>query len=307
MEYRPRRNGKSRRKRFHGRAYAGGAARESAARGEGAFGTFVLLLLLAALVYVFVATPVGAFVLSFFKAKGAGNEAPLPTRVPDTAPPPSGQTALTETVKLPGLELYALEMGRYDSIEDARSLINSLRSLGAAGYGLASGEGYRILASGYGTEAAAVSVKDRLFSQGYDCTLYKLEADEVDIDVTADETRLGAVRAAAALARSLIDELSEQVLRFDTEERGTEYGRAIVGELLERIREVRSRLSPLSDPGGAVKLLDGYFMELAACASELGSLSVDRVTFSGRLKSMQLEAADRYIRLLAALSSLASP
>lgn len=275
----------------------------------GALNVILSLLLLGALVYVMIATPVGSWLL----AKLLPDRTPDPQLSPATAAPLEANTELpsagplqTETVQLPGLALFALQLGVYDSAANAKGLIASLKSLGAAGYGLATEEGVRILAACYTTEAAASSVRDRLKAQGYDCVVFPIRRDGIEIGITAADEQLSAVRTAAQLTSGLIDDLNEEVIRFDTEERSIEYGRAIVGELLNNVRSARAMLAGVRETSGAVALIDNYLMEIEGLASALCSAeTANRVEFSGQLKAMQIGAVERYAALLDGLRRLA--
>ncbi len=291
-------------------AYGGHSRRQR--EGSSLFGTLAVLLLLAALVYILIATPVGKLIIKkLFPESGPEQALPSPTfapLLPENTPsaPPSDERAETIRAELPGLDLYALQLGVYETASNAKGLITSLKSLGAAGYALATPEGVRILASCYTTEAAASSVRGRLVSQGYDCVIFPIRTEGIALTVTAPENKLAAIRTAAELSSGLIDDLNEEVIRFDTEERSIEYGKAIAGELIENIRSVRAMLSGANETSGAVSRIDEYLMQIEALASALiSSETENRVEFSGQLKALQLGSIERYALLLGSLQSLA--
>lgn len=317
MEYRRRRRAGNKSRALavrNGSGFSGVSRSYSRQRTEGSgfLGALAVLLLLGTLIYVLIATPVGELIVKkLFPDKGREQASPSPTYsalLPENTPTAEPSAVETETVRaeLPGLDLYALQLGVYESAANAKGLINSLKSLGAAGYALASPEGVRILAACYTTEAAASSVRDRLVSQGYDCVVFPIRTDGVAITVTAESSRLFAVQTAAELSSGIIDDLNEEVIRFDTEERGIEYGKAIAGEFLQNIRSARAMLAGIRDPGGVVACIDNYLMEVEALASALASSETEnRVEFSGQLKAFQLGAVERYAQLLGSLRSLA--
>ena len=317
MEYRRRkRNRRTRRGRAFGYGmsssvgrYTDGDAYARTAESGGVLGTVLLLLLVGGIVYVFAATPVGSWIVG--KVFGRGGEGtPLPTLAPavtgvPASPEPTGGNAMSEELHFPGVDMYALQIGVYDSVDNAKGLIATLHSLGAGGYGFQSDAGYRVLAACYTTEEAAQSVCARLTQQGYACLVYGISSEGINITVTADEAGLEAVRSAVELAHGLVDDLNEEVLDFDTEQRSAQYGKAIVGEMLENIRSIRTAISGIDDADGAVKLMDRFFEKAAeACSALVSSPSDNRVEISGRMKSLQIGVIESYTILLDGLRTL---
>lgn len=319
MEYRRRRSRKRRRgfsSGFSGQVaqYQGNPGYYRSARtveeGGSILNTILLLLLVAAIVYVLIATPAGAWIFGklFSKSDKEVPTSALPSPQTETvSPSPAPVGTIKETMQFPGLEMYALQMGVYDSPENAKGLITSLRSLGAAGYGFESDAGVRILAACYTTEAAARSVSERLEKEGYSSVVYEIKCDGVEISVTSDEDKTEALKSAVLLSYDIIDKLNTEVIRFDQEERGIEYGKAVINEMIGSIREARSGISGIADAGGVVALVDEHLMRLTDCASKaISSAGANRVEFSGSLKGMQAEAIASYIALLNNIRKLAA-
>ena len=307
MEYRRRRNRRTARGAYRSIQHTRASGGESSL-----FSILLLVLMAAALVYVFVATPVGAFIAEkLFKKSGSGEKVPDPvgfsTDAPISAEPL--QTTAPENARmelgLPPLDLYALQLGMFDSASNAQGLISSLRSLGAAGYALASESGVRIIASCYSTEAAANSVCARLIEQGYAGVVYPIRCDGALLTVDGAQAQLDALKTCVDLAQSLIFRLNDETIRFDAEERSLEYGLAVANEMLGEVRGARAALSEMSEDSEAVALIEDHFIELTACFTHFASGAGDnRVELSGRLKHLQLEVIDRYCALTSKLQAL---
>lgn len=308
MEYRRRRN----RRRTRG-AYSSAHYSRQSCGGNGIFNIILLALMAAGLVYAFVATPVGSMIFgNMFGRSSSAVNTPVPdaSDTPEASAPAVRASAepVTADAALPPLELYALQLGVYDSSANAQGLISSLRSLGAAGYALATESGVRILASCYTTEAAANSVCSRLIEQGYSGVVYPISCGGVVLTITASERELASVAEAVGTAKQLVDRLNDEVIRFDSEERSIEYGIAIANEMLERVRSVRTALAEIDDSSGAVKLIEEHYIELTGCFTRFTSVSSEnRVEFSGRLKHLQLEVIERYFALASKLQSIENP
>lgn len=278
--------------------------------GEGSFfGILILLILTAALVYILVATPVGSWLTgTVFGAEkdrktDSGTTSPhqnLITTSPatETESPKSGETA-TKQFELKALETYALQIGVFDTADSARSLISTLKSLGAAGYALSTSEGVRIIASSYPTEAAASSVSKRLNEGGYQSVVYPITFESAVLTCTSDEEKLKAVETACTVAGEIIDLVYEETIRFDSEERGVDYGTAVVSEMLEKVRAIRNSLEGIKDAGGVIACLDEYYLQLTGALMRVLSSETDnRVELSGRLKYLEIEMIDHYRTLL---------
>ncbi|MBR4435831.1 MAG: SPOR domain-containing protein [Clostridia bacterium] len=278
--------------------------------GEGGlFGTLLLLILTAALVYILVATPVGSWLAGSVLGIGkngkpeSGITSPLPSLSPtgpttDTNSPQSVDTD-TKQFELKALETYALQIGVFDTADSARSLISTLKSLGAAGYALSTDEGIRVIASSYPTEAAASSVSKRLNEQGYQSVVYPIALESAVLTCTSDAEKLKAVETACSTAGEMIDLVYEETIRFDGEERGVDYGNAVVRELLEKVRAIRTSLDGINDDGGVIACLDEYYLQLTGALMRFLSSETDnRVELSGRLKYLEIEIIDHYKTLL---------
>lgn len=307
MEYRRRRNRRRARAAYRSNQYSRPSGGESSL-----FSIILLVLMAAALVYVLIATPVGAFIAEkLFGRADPTAETPAPVSFsPDAQASEEplasdGPEKLSSEFALPPLELYALQLGAFDSASNAQGLISSLRSLGAAGYALASGDGVRIIASCYSTEAAANSVCSRLIEQGYAGEVYPISCDGAILNVTGKSEQLDAVKASVDLAYGLVFRLNDETIRFDAEERSVEYGLAVANEMLEEVRSARAALNGISEASGAIGLIKDHFVELIACFSRFTSASgINRVELSGRLKHLQLEVIDRYCALTKRLQTL---
>lgn len=308
METRRRRNTAFRGRNYYtSRTYS----RRREETGGGLFSIVLLLIMTAALVYILVATPVGNWLVgSVFKfgkePSSSGERISAPTALPSSSNTASPFATDTETKKfeLKPLELYALQIGIFDTAEGAKTLASTLKSLGAAGYLFSTAEGERVLASGYLTEAAASSVSKRLNEQGYASTVYPIRTQSVALSCTSTEDRLEKVGSACAFASEIITKLYEESIRFDGEERGVDYGIAVVRELTDKVRDARSSLDGISDSGGVINCLDEYYLQLTGALTRLGSSdTTNRVEFSGRLKYLQLEAVDHYRALIAAVEA----
>ena len=78
----------------------------------------------------------------------------LPAR-PVSTPAPQDSQAAERTFTLAGSTWYALELGAFDSAEEAQALASSFRGRGAGGYAAWQDNAWRVLAAAYATRHAA--------------------------------------------------------------------------------------------------------------------------------------------------------
>ena len=199
-----------------------------------------------------------------------------------------------------------LQMGIYASEENPSGLVSSLKALGAAGYEHKDPDGsIHIFAAAYSTEAAAESVCERLKEQNYECSVEKFSVENVNMTVSADEIYMETIKQAVGYSQEIINDLSKEVIGFDSEERSIDYGRAIANEMLSNVKAIRGELSGISESKGIIKKLDDYYMKLAGMLTSFISADTDnRVEMSGRLKHLQIDAFMHYLGLLGSIKNM---
>ena len=293
MEYRRRRkNTRRRRGGYQAYSAAGG-------RGEsgGGFGLLILLLLMGGIIYVLFATSVGSWLTESVFGRKHGGNTPAVTESAAATPGLSFSNPQTQKMHFSGLDMYDAE---------ASALSASVRALGAAGCIIDNGDGsVSVFASAYTTEAGAESVRKRLVEQGYKAEIVPFACEPVEIEVTAEAERLDGIAEAVGFSFGIINDLNNEVINYDTAERGIEYGKAIGSELLENIRSLRSALNGVHDGRGVMDALDEYYMQLTALVTAFNSAETqNRVELSGLLKNLQIGAIEAYMNMLNAVADM---
>ena len=129
--------------------------------------------------------------------------------------------------------------------------------------------------------------------------------EPVEIEVTAEAERLDGIAEAVGFSFGIINDLNNEVINYDTAERGIEYGKAIGSELLENIRSLRSALNGVHDGRGVIDALDEYYMQLTALVTAFNSAETqNRVELSGLLKNLQIGAIKAYTNMLNAVADM---
>ncbi|MCI6028839.1 MAG: SPOR domain-containing protein [Clostridiales bacterium] len=213
--------------------------------------------------------------------------------------------ATTREVSVPALECYMIQFGVFKSRDNAAAQAEKITSQGAAGYIYEDGERFRVLASGYGSESGAKSVKERLVSQGYECTVFKLEVQGVSFRVTADETLIDDVEGVFDTINAVKNSLEEDVVKFDTDRPALEKQRESIKNMMD---DIFGAAAKLKDRGGDNEVIAamvdccGKFYE---SLNELFMLNTESfIDFSSKMKYTQIKLTCEYARLMEALASM---
>lgn len=255
----------------------------------------ILLLLMGGIIYVLFATSVGSWLTENVFGRKHGGNTPGITEPAASTPGLSFSNPQTQKMHFSGLDMYALRLGSFESDAEASALSASVRALGAAGCIIDNGDGSVSVLPRLHNGSGAESVRKRLVEQGYKAEIVPFACEPVEIEVTAEAERLDGIAEAVGFSFGIINDLNNEVINYDTAERGIEYGKAIGSELLENIRSLRSALNGVHDGRGVIDALDEYYMQLTALVTAFNSAETqNRVELSGLLKNLQIGAIKAY-------------
>jgi len=112
------------------------------------------------------------------------------TRIPEASVPaetgaPSGAAQEHVQIQMDGYTLYCLQLGAFSDEANAKDLAASLQGMGAAGY-IVDDTYFRVLASGYKSEADAESVAERIRTEDeLEVGIYEMACPGLNIEITA--------------------------------------------------------------------------------------------------------------------------
>ncbi len=278
---------------------------------SGAAQAFILLVLFGAAAYLILGTGAGRRIkenldLSFAKScvMKAQRATPLPTlaaaeKTPEaTAVPTAAPTGETARVKLRGIDIYMLQLGVFDDRANCERAAEAVKALGAAGYVYEDNGSFRLIAAAYSDEASAGSVKERLVSEGRECSVIKLSSTEVELVVTSSVERLLPIRTAFALAPETVDQLDELALDFDASNRSEEYALGVLSEMERNSMTASEGIGEAATRNAMLEKVNAFYTDIAeklrAASTGFGS----RAELSSRLKYLRVYAALRYAELL---------
>ncbi len=274
--------------------------------GSGAGGVVLAIVLVAGMIYFVTASSAGTWIAQNVVAPlfGTATHSPDPSATPDDNPAINSGDLVTREIDLPSISCYMLQMGAFESKENAEKLANDIKDQGAAGYVYQDSERFRVLASGYGSESDAKSVRDRLKDEGHDCTVFNLAASGASFRVTATEAQLNNVESGFKALLDTCNEIMEASISFDENKSQVSEGKAAVGEILTKLKNAVEPLKSVTSSDEVllrvIECYDRYSSLLSALSNEQTESFVD---FSSKMKYTQLQLTHEYVKLMEALSS----
>lgn len=317
MEYR-------RRRRRAKARYRSGPARTSG--GGSAGGAVISLLLIAGIIYVIASSTAGEWVaknvmapaIAFFTGSKTEDDPVDGEKTGGENENPDGQATaidlsegaskpVSAELTFPGVSCYMLQMGVFSSKDNADAEAAQLRARGAGGYVMQDASGgetrYRVMASGYEDYESAKSVKDRLVSEGTDCTIYTLTSASAVFKVTAPEESMEGVNAGFEALSNARVSLAQASIDFDKDALTLSDGKALASDILNALEDDMQPLTAFAPDGGALSdILDAYAGIKAALETLAGGDYESAVDFSAAMKYTYLNITDQYAALTEALA-----
>jgi len=209
------------------------------------------------------------------------------------------RSATTQSIEVPAVTCFALQMGVFSSESNARAQAEALRGQGAGGYVYQDGDRYRVLAAAYSAEAEAKSVRDRLTKEGADCTLFTIASPAVTFSVTAGEAQLADIERGFCALSAARDALSEACIAYDSEGMSPAQGAEKVMRISAALKEDCAALDEYAGRSSAIAAVAGRRDAFAAELDSLCELSGDdSAAFAAQMKHSLLALSDAYAKLL---------
>lgn len=246
-------------------------------------------------VFVFSVNAVGKFMAEKVVAPVLNFVIVHPTQTPEPGTTPD-TTKVSQTIKVPAFQLFAIQMGAYSDSKNAETQKASLQAAGGGGY-IVKADYYRVLASGYLTEEEAQQVQEQLKAQGQTCSVYTLQCDELAFKITATKEQIEIIDDAFQTYPQLCTELIEACLAFDRSEK-TET--ELKTEMKGILDDIKAQKKALEDMGGSgenkplAALTDIYARAETSLEEICGQDANSSLAFSVRIKYNYMEMTDAF-------------
>lgn len=206
----------------------------------------------------------------------------------------SNRTAVETQVDLPAISCFALQMGAFSSEENANTLAQSIQERGGGGYVYNDGSIYRVLATGYSSESEAKTVKDRLISEGSDCTVYTIASPSVTFNITAEEAEAQSISRGFSALCSAQAALASACIDYDNG-MSHEEGAKVVSDIANELSSASAPLSQFRESSAAIgKVYDCC----EKCVSLLSAAAIPSEDLSSSMKYSLLQISHEYNQLL---------
>lgn len=215
-----------------------------------------------------------------------------------TSPLPSQQpTLVSETVVLTvtAEPYYLLQMGVFDSVQEAQIFAAQLRSMGGAGFLLTDGGKARVFAAAYRDLESINTVIRQVREDGFEASGYPTDAMCVRVTLKGDDAALAVGQDSVSCLSEIPNALCELAIRFDAEGLTTSLGLSEIKELLTRCENVVDALRSCEDESldRIRMILEGYQNALSTFLKDCANM--DKELLSAELKALQIELILQYL------------
>ncbi len=203
---------------------------------------------------------------------------------------------LTKTIDFPSVSCYALQIGVYADIENAKRQSEALQKLGAAGYILEDAGRYRVLAAGYPDQADMDTVRKQLSEGGVASTRHVLSSPNRTWTAESTREQLAVLTAAANALPSMLDRLYRLAIEFDRDGLSIEVATQSLHKLSAELTRHTTDIAALSATDAETEALNETLTVILQAMDTLAaSDGADTPRFSAGLKRLYLQAVETYL------------
>ena len=212
---------------------------------------------------------------------------------PDVVESVSAAPRITQAVAFDALEMYLVSLQSCPTAEQARMQAAGFTARGAAGYIYEDGDTWRVLGAAYASQRDAQRIAQRLIDdEGISAEVISLEADAVNMRITAPEAQITAIVAIDELLRAQTQQLGDIALQLDRDEIRPDAARTLCAVAATEADEAARALSSI--PGAGENGLCAALIERAEVLTQmLDAISESdqdaNTDLSGMLRCAQIE------------------
>lgn len=214
-------------------------------------------------------------------------------------PTPTMGESGNQSIVIPAQDWYTIQLGVYENADAAALQAAQYVTRGAAGYVLED-DRYRVLAAVYQTREDAETIKARLMEgQKIDTYIYRISAEEVELNVTAAAAQIVALRDGFAVVQDTLIEMGR--LSAELDKQNMDGGSVILGAQEARLRVQRAQKAledVLGTSGSEVVTGLAGLLRTASDGLEMicAQNAQESVHMTSKLKYHQIDLLWRYIQ-----------
>lgn len=268
----------------------------------GGIGILLTFLAVGAVVYLICASPVGTWIAQNVVApvfSGSDTKTPASDLLAGNNGAQSGsQTSSSVNVAIKPFDTYMLQMGVFESLENAEAQADILTGLGAAGYVFEDDGRYRVIAFAYGDEESAANVKKRLIEDGYDCAVCLKSIEGTELRITATKEQADSISGSLNTLQDVMQRFSELVIDFDSKKIEGDALNAEVSGLLAQVDTSFESIEAFSDNTSVAPIAKCCGEFKASFRDVLSQDYKSTVDFSSNIKYNYIRLIDSYLELM---------
>ena len=204
---------------------------------------------------------------------------------------------ITETIKVEDMNFFGIQMGAFNSKENAQSIADQLKTRGGAGYVL-DDQYSRVIAMVFLSEGDATAVKEQLQEQSIESQLYELKCPGVDMEVTAPSEKIEGIKTSFSLVREKFGEVESIIRELDNDKITIEIAINRIGEIKNEVIIKEEQLNQYSATQEGSQVLSGLKNLLSDQANNIDQIlqtnTSDKVAISSKIKYTYIDMIVKY-------------
>ncbi|NLZ52850.1 MAG: SPOR domain-containing protein [Thermoanaerobacteraceae bacterium] len=203
----------------------------------------------------------------------------------------------TETVKVQAMNFFGIQMGAFNSKENAQAVGDQLKAKGGAGY-ILNDQYSRVIAMMFLSQNDAATVIQQLRNNSIEAQMYELKCPGVEMEITATGPKIEGIKSIFSLIQEKFGDIENTIKDLDNDKITTEIAINRLNEINDEITSKIEMLNQYSATQEGNKVLSGLKNFLTDQADNLdqiiqGNMS-DKVAISSKIKYTYIDMIVKY-------------
>lgn len=203
----------------------------------------------------------------------------------------------TETVKVNAMNFFGIQMGAFNSKENAQAVGDQLKAKGGAGY-ILDDQYSRVIAMMFLNENDAATVIQQLKNNSIEAQMYELKCPGVEMEITATGTKIEGIKSIFSLIQEKFGDIENTIKDLDNDKITIEIAINRLDQIKNEIIDKIELLNQYSATQEGNKVLSGLKNFLNVQVDNLdqiiqGSMS-EKVAISSKIKYTYIDMIVKY-------------
>jgi len=203
----------------------------------------------------------------------------------------------TETVKVQAMNFFGIQMGAFNSKENAQTVGEQLKTKGGAGY-ILDDQYSRVIAMMFLNENDAATVIQQLKNNSIEAQMYELKCPGVEMEITATSQKIEGIKSTFSLIQEKFGDIETIIRDLDNDKITMEIAINRISQIKNEIVDKIELLNQYSATQEGNKVLSGLKSFLSNQINNLdqimqGNMS-DKVAISSKIKYTYIDMIVKY-------------